>query len=116
MNEDKIKFWTVLCSIILAVSVLVMLIDMSIKAAILEESGHLRRVILGEREQAKQPGDSTGNPEYNFHSGVPSDLLVPTDSGMGEASSDNGYKAPTSARRKTRQVLPRDPEIPPRDE
>jgi hypothetical protein len=48
--SENVKFWALLAGVMLSVSVAVMLIDLSIKAAILEESNTLRKVILGERE------------------------------------------------------------------
>jgi hypothetical protein len=53
--KENVKFWTFLASAILAVAVAVMLIDMSIKASILEESNSLRLLIEGGRnDQARK--------------------------------------------------------------
>ena len=48
--KENVKFWALLAAVMLAVSVAVMLIDLGIKAAILEESNTLRRMILNGRE------------------------------------------------------------------
>src|SRR5258708_38920343 len=47
---ESMKFWTFLATLILFVSVAVMLVDISIKTAILEESNLLRRIILDEQD------------------------------------------------------------------
>lgn len=47
----KIKFWSVLAIGMLATCIVVLLIDMSIKASILEQSSDLRRVIENERSE-----------------------------------------------------------------
>lgn len=112
--EGRLKFWTILAGIILGVSVLVMLIDMSIKAAILEESAKLRRVILGERER-QEPGNPPDNTEHHFDASIPGNLLVPANPRMGTPGSNNGHKATDNARRTRRSVSPRDFEIPPGD-
>lgn len=62
-NNDHIKFWTFLAGMILMVAVAVLLIDMSIKAAILSESNELRLAIEGERNDraAKATANGSGN-------------------------------------------------------
>lgn len=59
-TQDNIKFWTVLTAMILLVSVAVLLIDMTIKAAILEESNALRRTIIGIQDDRPAKTDSNG--------------------------------------------------------
>lgn len=49
LSKKQLEFWTVMLGVILGVSILVMLIDFSIKAAILEESAKLRGVIDGQK-------------------------------------------------------------------
>ena len=68
--SENVKFWTFLTTMILAVAALVLIIDMSIKAAILQESNDLRLLIEGERnvrgskETAPQrtSGNGSGTP------------------------------------------------------
>lgn len=78
--KDNVKFWTFLAGMILMVSVTVLLIDMSIKAAILEESNALRLVIEesrnGQRKESADHKRTSGN-----GSGTP-DVLGQYDAGM----------------------------------
>lgn len=60
-QNDHIKFWTFLAAMILMVAVAVLLIDMSIKAAILGESNELRLMIEGERNDRAAKANSNGS-------------------------------------------------------
>lgn len=86
-SKDNIKFWTVLAGIILAVSVTVLLIDMSIKAAILEESNALRRVLLGVQDDRSAKADSDG---ANHDSSRPGSILGEFSAGMEAGNVSNG--------------------------
>jgi hypothetical protein len=111
-TPENVKFWTVLAILILSVSVAVMLIDLSIKAAILEESNSLRRVILNGRgeERANGSGGSDDSASdsvlLDFH-----DSPVET----GNVRQNGSGKVPATPRRKPRSK-PRtqgdDPTIP----
>jgi hypothetical protein len=72
-DRDNVKFWTVLAATILVVSVMVMLIDMSIKAAILEESNALRLAIEGQRN-GRGKEESDNNRANSNGSGTPNVL------------------------------------------
>ena len=60
-TNDHIKFWTFLAGMFLMVSIAVLLIDMSIKAAILGESNELRLIIEGERNDRAAKTNSNGS-------------------------------------------------------
>ena len=73
MSKKQLEFWSVLCALILGVSVVVMLIDFSIKAAILEESTRLRGVIEDGQRPARADNngvDSNSNQLNTVHSPV----------------------------------------------
>jgi hypothetical protein len=63
-EDDKTKFWVFLIGALLAVSVLVLLLDMGIKSAILEESNALKRTMNEVKWNGAGPGpdkaDSNG--------------------------------------------------------
>jgi hypothetical protein len=107
-DRDTIKFWTVLAGLILMVSVAVLLIDMSIKAAILAESNALRRAILHMSEECHDsecPGvhydrSAKASPNGASHDSTSGSSLldfVPT--GMETGDVANGSKAPVRAKR-----------------
>lgn len=111
---DKIKFWAFLAGIMLVVSFTIVIVDISIKTAILEESAALRRVILGERER-QDSGNVADHLEPDLNSTGPGNLLVPANPRMGKASPNGSHKATTNSRRTVRPVPPGNPEIPPGD-
>lgn len=70
MEEDKTKFWVFLIGALLAVSVLVLLLDMGIKSAILEESNALKRTINEVKWNGTGPGpDKADSNGANNHGG-----------------------------------------------
>jgi hypothetical protein len=82
MSEKSTKFWTILLLMVLGTSVLVMMIDFSIKGAILEESLKLRR------EMARY-GQGRIPPDNSNVSATSGDTMVLHPTGM-EEGSDNG--------------------------
>lgn len=104
-QNDKTKFWITLVAIMLGVSVAVLLIDMTIKAAILEESNALRRVIIGVRDDGSAEANPVGS--ANQHSGN-STLLDFVPAGMETGNVANGNKAEAKAQpRKRKPTQPR---------
>ncbi len=105
-NRDNIKFWTVLAGMILLVSVAVLLIDMSIKAAILGESNSLRLLIEGEYNDraAKASSNGTGN-----HTSGTNPVLGEFPAGMevGNVANRTAKKA-TQARNRNARQTPRE--------
>lgn len=61
MDDEKTKFWVFLIGALLAVSVLVLLLDMGIKSAILEESNALKRTINEVKWNGTGPGPDQAN-------------------------------------------------------
>lgn len=101
-DRDTIKFWTVLAATILVVSILVMLIDMSIKAAILQESNSLRLVIEEQRNRGARK--TAANPDgADNDSSNPSVLLDIDATGLEVGDVANGHKAATHKPRSRRQ-------------
>jgi hypothetical protein len=69
-DDDKTKFWVFLIGALLAVSVLVLLLDMGIKSAILEESNALKRTINEVKWNGTGPGpDKADSNGANNHGG-----------------------------------------------
>jgi hypothetical protein len=64
MSRDTVKFWSLLAVMILAVSCTVLVVDLSIKAAILEESTKLRLAIEAERNDRATEA-TTARASYN---------------------------------------------------
>lgn len=87
-SSDNQKFWVLVTTAILAVSVLVLLIDMSIKAAILAESNQLRLVIEGERNDKGRKAGAMDAAPSNGNSAP--DVLGADDSGV-----EKGYVYPS---------------------
>jgi len=70
VEDDKTKFWVFLIGALLAVSVLVLLLDMGIKSAILEESNALKRTINEVKWNGTGPGsDKADSNGANNHGG-----------------------------------------------
>lgn len=105
-SKDNIKFWTFLAGIILAVSVTVLLIDMSIKAAILEESNALRRVLLGVQDDRSAKANSNG---ASNDANRPGPVLDKFSAGMEAGNVPNGNQAPVSKANGRKQTQPRTP-------
>lgn len=116
-TRDNIKFWTFLAGMILMVAVAVLLIDMSIKAAILGESNALRLTIEEERNDrsAKTNGHGSSNNGRNSSS-----VLRLNATGMETGDVANGAKKTVQSRKaRGQRAQPRAPmdsgEIPPGD-
>jgi len=58
MDDDHTKFWGILIMVAVAVAAAVLLIDLSIKAAILDESNALKKEILNAR---RKPSEANTN-------------------------------------------------------
>lgn len=95
-TRDNIKFWTMLTAMILLVSVAVLLIDMTIKAAILEESNALRRAILGVQDDRAAKTSSNG---ASYNSDSAGSVLDKFPAGMETGNVPNGTKETTSPTR-----------------
>lgn len=116
---EQIKFWAVLVAVMLGVSVAVLLIDMTIKAAILEESNALRRTLLGMQDDRQTEASSNGTGHDASH---PGPVLDKFSARMEAGNVANGSKAVDSKAptRKTRGTRARpgtesdSGEIPPR--
>jgi hypothetical protein len=116
-TQDKIKFWVFLVAMMLGVSVAVLLIDMTIKAAILEESNALRRVILGVQDDRSAEANPNGTSHDANSSSV---VLGKFPAGMETGNVANGSKAevpPLPRKRRGTRTEPGTPgdsgEIPP---
>lgn len=94
-SEDKTKFWVVLIAIMLGVSVAVLLIDMTIKAAILEESNALRKLILGVQDDRSA---ETSNNGASDNANRPGPVLDIFPAGMETGNVPNGDKASPNGR------------------
>lgn len=82
------KFWTFLSIVILATSVAVCLLDLGIKASILEEAGRLRRAIEAEHERQAET-----IPSGTSHNGSdPTGVLDLNATGM---ETENVWRVPT---------------------
>lgn len=106
-SKDSIKFWTILAGMFLGCAIAVMLIDISIKAAILDESNRLRQLILQEgAERGKADAgsdDGRDNHNGNIHSLYPVGVLDSSNAGMEAENVPTGDKtAPATTPRKTR--------------
>src|SRR6266436_9256450 len=106
---ENVKFWTVLAGFILLVSVTVMLVDISIKSSILEQSNKFRRLLwLLEEEHGRgtQEADSAGDTvDYPY----PGSLLDFNTAGMevGNVPPLANGKASPSRARKPRATKPK---------
>jgi hypothetical protein len=102
-SKDPVKFWLFLVTLMLATAVAVLLLDISIKAAILEESNALRLAIEAERNNRYER--RTENPSANGASGNGShsgDVVDINDAGLEKrdaAKEDTGATKKVVARR-----------------
>lgn len=93
-RNDAIKFWAMLTLLLLACAVAVTLIDLTIKAAILQEAAALREVINGQGQERSVGG---GNIADNiFDAVLPADLLDSGDAGLETRNVSNGAKKPAT--------------------
>lgn len=92
-TKKQIQFWLAMLFLCLMVAVAITLVDFGIKAAILEESNRLRRLIEGEEigriKESNAKGDTT-NPVYDPP--LPSSLLVDKPTRMETTDDANGDK------------------------
>jgi hypothetical protein len=122
---DNMKFWTFLTTMILAVAVAITLIDLTIKAAILEESNSLRRMIVNLTEEWGNDGqekhgrvDARDSANGHHNGNLPSDVLAQRPTGLEERSANIGDQKPLpTTPRKRRATRPPigNREIPPGD-
>lgn len=80
LTKKNTEFFTILFVICLVTAVAVMVVDFGIKAAILEESNALKKVIDRERNGRQRPAKDRASDNGRHDSPYPSDLLgnVPT--------------------------------------
>lgn len=95
LNKRQLEFWAFIIIMALGASIAVLLIDFSIKTAILEESNKLRLVIEGwQGGQHRQTTDANGVvPDPDNDAPIPGDVLVVNSPGMETGSGANGSKA-----------------------
>jgi hypothetical protein len=98
MEDDKTKFWAILIMVMVAVAIAVTLVDLTIKAAILEESNALKERINGVARQGPTKADSNG---ANNHA---------PDNGSNDSDDVHLFaprvEAPTVRARRTRKASP----------
>jgi hypothetical protein len=101
MDEDQTKFWAILIGILVGVAVLVTVVDLSIKAAILDESNALKRRMNEVKwngpgpDQANSNGASDNAPNNGTHDSDDVPLFAPR------------VEAPTVRARSTRKASPK---------
>lgn len=75
MDDDQTKFWGILIMVAVGVAAAVLLIDLTIKAAILDESNALKKEILNARRKSGQANsDRTDNHSDNVTGNGDSDV------------------------------------------
>jgi hypothetical protein len=123
MTNKSTKFWTMMLLMVLGMSVLVLMIDFSIKGAILEESLKLRREIQGWKATngTKPEGraDFPGPSHRPDDSPILGDVLAVKPTGMEAGSPPNGTTgsaASTSQRRANGRTARNTPPIHPGSE
>lgn len=79
MSNSAIKFWTLLTMMCLGASALILMIDLGIKASILEESGRLRLAIADERMQRDGRNPAEANDNRASSNGSGPDHVLDTD-------------------------------------
>lgn len=96
LTKKQLEFWTFIIVMALAASIAVLLIDFTIKTAILEESNKLRLVIEGwqggQNRQATDANGAVADPDND--AAIPGDVLVVDPSRMEAGGAANGSKAP----------------------
>lgn len=111
LSKKQLEFWAVLLIIILSASVLIMLVDFGIKAAILEESTRLRLKIeeweKGGRNPTKANASGASN-DVAIDTPFPSDLLVVNPSRVEKGNVPNGTTKKAASPRR-RQPKPNGP-------
>lgn len=113
LTKKQMEFWTFVLILCIGVSLLVMLIDFGIKAAILEESTRLRLRIEewdNGRKSAETNASGVGNDSAN-NAAFPVPVLVDESTGMEAANVPNGTQekiAATSNRRRPKSRRPAD--------
>lgn len=98
---SSIKFWTILAGLFLGCAITVLLIDLTIKAAILGESNQLRQIILQEEAERGKAGtrsdDSRDNHNGSVHSLYPVGVLDSGNAGMEAENVPTGSETPVAA-------------------
>jgi|ERR1700733_1120010 len=69
VEDDKTKFWAILIMVMVAVAIAVTLVDMTIKAAILEESNALKERLNGVARQGTDQANSNGTNNHASDNG-----------------------------------------------
>ena len=109
LTKKQLEFWTIALLFCIGISVLILLVDFGIKAAILEESTRLRIKIEeweSGRGPAKANASGVGN-DTSIDSDIPGPLLVEHTPGMEKGGSANGDSAETTPTEKRRRAQPR---------
>lgn len=105
MTRKQTQFWVAILILCLVVAVAITLVDFSIKAAILEESNRLRKVIEDYGripESANAPG---ANNDTDNDPPLPGSILVDKPTGMEATNAPNGI-AKSSRNSGTRRAQP----------
>jgi hypothetical protein len=68
-EDDKTKFWAILIMVMVAVAIAVTLVDMTIKAAILEESNALKERLNSVARSGSDKADSNGTSNHATDNG-----------------------------------------------
>lgn len=97
-SDESAKFWAVLMVLVVGVAVAITLIDLTIKAAILQESNSLRLKIedweVKNGPRASRPNDSGDSDYADLKRFYPAPVLGGEPTGMEAGSPENGAKAP----------------------
>lgn len=107
-QKERVKFWVFLCGLMLAVAVMVTLIDISIKASILEQANNFRIDLEGARGQNVSGANTNGTANHVADNGtVPSNVLDLQPTGLGKGDDPKkvpfqGARAAGPARRRAR--------------
>lgn len=97
LSKQQAEYWAFIIGLMIAVAIAILLIDFSIKAAILEESTRLRLIIEGERSGQK-PGTADASGATNDapdNSPLSSDVLVVDPTGMETGNGHKGDQKPS---------------------
>lgn len=111
LTKKQLEFWTICLGFIIGVSVLILLIDFGIKAAILEESTRLRiKIEDWEKANGRRPAEAnTGRTDNDppVDPPFPSDLLVVDAPRMEAGDVPNGTQEKAATTRNRGRAKPR---------
>lgn len=94
-TRKQIQFWLAMLFLCLIVAVAITLVDFGIKAAILEESNRLRKLIEGEEIGRVQKANTAGDSSNSIYDPpLPSSLLVDKPARMEAKDGPNGATKP----------------------